>query len=476
MIGSYHNTNRRIKKGIRVKSLIAAIFTASVIFNACKAQSVFTVLKNATVIDCKGKKALEKASIIIKDSLIFAIGKFESLSIPDGSKTIDATGKYIMPGLIDAHAHVTILKTEDGKRVYDRNASESVLKILIEYGITTVRNPAAPTKEGIQLKNDAKNGKIVSPDIYTSGEAIQVCNGRIPDLWETCVATEADVIKEVNRQIDNGVDFIKVYSSMPENILKVIIETAHKRNTAVCGHLGRTSWLKAAQLNIDLFEHATDWNMLMLPSTKRPEYEQLIGKVGAMKARIKWLEWIDPNGKEMSNLMREIKRKNITVDPTLIAYATKFMGNDSLYISNPQMNMVPELVENWKRGTFVDDWSEEDFKEGHKQWTKMLTLIKKYYDANVTMVIGSDLPNPWVLPGVSLYQEMQFFSKAGIPNYDILKMCTANSSKVLKANARIGTIETGKLADIIILDKNPMTDITNVKTIEMVFKKGQRIK
>jgi len=458
------------------KFLCLLSFFIGLLLPNCKAQPLYTVLKNATVIDCINKSPLYNTTLILKDSLIYDIGKFEKLHIPAAATIIDVTGKYVLPGLIDVHAHVTILGTENGKRFFDRETSEKVLKILLEHGITTVRNPAAPTTESIQLRNDARTRKIISPDIYTSGEAIQFCNGRTPDLWETCVSNETNAAAEVNRQIDRGVDFIKIYSSVPANITKVIIKTAQDRNIPVCGHFGATSWTQAAAFGIDEFEHATDWSAAVLPPGKRKPYEDLIASEGAMKARIKWLEWIDPDGKEMTGLLKVIKQNNIIIDPTLIAYATKFMGDDSIYIANSEMNIVPELVANWKKGTFVDDWTKQNFSDGHKQWRKMLLLIKRYYDKEVTMVIGSDLPNPWVIPGLSLYQEMKFFSQAGIPNYDILKMCTVNSAKALKISSKTGTVEKGKLADIIVLDKNPLLNIENINSVGMVFKKGARAK
>lgn len=443
--------------------------------SGCKDQSSYFILKNGTLIDCASNKLLDNYSLVIKDSLIFKIDKFENIDIPNNATVIDAKGKYIMPGLIDFHAHTTILKTENATRVYDRKTSEKVLKLLLQHGITTVRNPAAPTKDGLQLKHDVLSGKITGPDIYTSGEAIQMYNGKKSDLWETHVSDETEAITEVNRQIDEGVDFIKIYSSVPENIVKVIIETAHKRQVNVCGHLSATSWLKATELGIDIFEHATDWHFSLLPKEHRSTYKELIKSHGAMKARIKWLEWIDPDGAEMAALLKSIKARKSVIGPTLIAYATKFMGDDTSYTCNHAMNRVPELVSDWEKGTFVDDWTKQDFEAGHKQWNKVLALVKKYYENGIRMVIGSDLPNPWVIPGISLYQEMQLMSQANIPNYEILKMCTINAAEALNISDKKGSLQVGKYADIIVLDKNPIADIQNIRTIQTIFKKGKNI-
>jgi hypothetical protein len=135
-----------------------------------------------------------------------------------------------------------------------------------------------------------------------------------------------------------------------------------------------------------------------------------------MKARILWLERLHVQGPEVAAAVDTLARHHVAVDPTLIAYVTKLRGDDPQYIASPDFKHVPApMMADWKKGTFVSDWSEEDFRRAHAVWPKLLELVKLYHDRGVTLLAGSDLPNPWVIPGVSFHQELALLAEAGIP-------------------------------------------------------------
>jgi len=163
----------------------------------------------------------------------------------------------------------------------------------------------------------------------------------------------------------------------------------------------------------------------------------------------------------------------VTVDPTLVAYRTKFYGDDPRYRTNPDSVYVPQLVcDIWRRGTFTDDWTNADYTRGHIVWPRVLELTKAMYDGGILLIAGSDLPNPWVVPGASLHEELQLLHDAGIPNLDILRIATHNGAVSLGLEDRIGSVSVGMEADLVILRADPVQDLANTRKIEWVIVNG----
>jgi len=168
-----------------------------------------------------------------------------------------------------------------------------------------------------------------------------------------------------------------------------------------------------------------------------------------------------------------LARRHVAVDPTLIAYATKFRGDDPQYIASPDFKWVPApMMADWKKGTFTSDWTPDDFRRAHAVWPKVLQLIKLYHDRGITLLTGSDLPNPWVIPGVSYHQELALLAEAGIPPREILKMATHDGAEALGILSDVGTLEPGKRADLVVLSADPLADIHNTRRIERVMQGG----
>ena len=263
------------------------------------------ILYDVTIIDGLGSEPVEHQVVIIHEGLIANIFTVQEYGNPPENQVLDVAGSYVIPGLIDMHAHVTILPMDEGGRLIadmDKRASEEVLRTLLDFGITTVRHLAAPAKIAVASRDSAGAGVIVGPEIITAGNA-----------------------------------------------------------------LNRTA------------------------------------------------TYFGPIVYEMIQVMED---SGMTVDPTLIAYRTRFYGGYLRYLTNPGSVYVPQLVcDIWQRGSFTDDWALEDFARGHTVWPRVLELSKAMYDGDVLLTAGSDLPNPWVIPGVSLHEELQLLHDAEITGH-----------------------------------------------------------
>jgi hypothetical protein len=266
------------------------------------------VLDDVTLIDGTGAPPRPHSRIVIAGRRLMAVGARDAVQVPEGATRLPVAGSWVLPGLVDLHAHVTFLRDPARFRDYDRATSEQVLRIILAHGITLARNPAAPATEGVALRDDLRAGRLAGPRLLTAGEAIDFGPDR----------TEDEVRAEVRRQAALGVDFIKVYARMPPSHVGAAVEEAHRRGLKVIGHLQATTAAEAARLGIDAITHATTWTPSLLPLSRRAAYEESQRAKGFIRARIDWLEAVDVEGPEISDVVRAVAERHIPLDPTLM--------------------------------------------------------------------------------------------------------------------------------------------------------------
>jgi imidazolonepropionase-like amidohydrolase len=429
----------------------------------------YTAIKNVTIIDGTGGAVQKSMVILLKDSIIQDIKPMDGYDFPSNTEIIDATGKYVIPGLIDVHAHVTVLGFDQNLGISDKidwEASLQSLKTMLQYGITTVRNVAAPTNEGILLRDSVAKANLPSPTIFTSGAALN----KSTQTAFISTKTEEEVRIEVRNQVEKGVDLIKVYAGLEPPLVKAAIDEAHKQGVSVIGHLQNTTWTEAAEMGIDFITHAGNWSGYYLDEADQKKYTP------TMKGRLDWIDWIDFEGEKVQEMLDIMYKNGVSVDPTLIVFHTKFWAEDSLYRHHEKLAEVhPTILEMWNAFSFVSDWTDEDFERGQSLWPKLASLTKAIYDKGIMLTAGSDFPNPWVMPGLALHQEMALMVEAGIPPNEVIKIATLNGAKALRIDKTHGTIEVGKVADLVILNANPLEKIKNSYAIEKVIVNGKMI-
>lgn len=162
------------------------------------------------------------------------------------------------------------------------------------------------------------------------------------------------------------------------------------------------------------------------------------------------------------------------MDPTLVAYDSKFSDPaSSRYRQNPHVDMVPELHSDWRACTTITrEWTRDDYRRWAAAWPRMLALVGEMHRRGVLLTTGSDLTNPWVIPGVSLHQEFELLREAGIPENAILKMTGENAARSLQ-RSDVGIIEAGRRADLVLLAADPREDIRNTMRIRWVMLGGR---
>jgi imidazolonepropionase-like amidohydrolase len=397
------------------------------------------ILEGATVIDGTGALPKPDTTIVLNGSRIAylssnAENNYFDLNFSASTNIINLTGKYIIPGLLDMHAHVANVR----KNSYNQSESEYMLRMLLTYGVTTIRNPGGPTEQSVALRKNVSEEKIAGPQIFTAGQLLNTPQIPVPFV-ERQVQTEQDVRHEVRNQAAAGVDYIKLYVGLSPELVKAAIDEAHSNGIKVMGHLYLTSWTDAANLGIDALTHGVPVSPFLLSEAD----QQRFSNTGDHPFNhFLWLDLVDLNGPEINNMISALVNNDIPVDPTLNVY-------EAIIKEEPQNQYL---------------------------WSKVLQLTKKLYDNGVTILSGTDIPNFDLVPGASLHNELELLVEAGIPPLEVISIATRNGAQALGIEEDVGTVESGKLADMIILSDNPVDDISDTMKIEAVINNGHSIK
>jgi len=390
------------------------------------------ILEGASLIDGTGSPPRNDSVVVLKDERILTVtDKGNYTTYPKDSEIVNLTGRFLIPGLFDMHAHVAGVLDSS----YNQTVSENTLKALLDNGITTIRNPGGPTKESVALRDAVAAGQIKGPQIFTAGRLIN--DLPFPTRFvETIANTEAEVRKEVKSQADAGVDYVKLYVGLYPNLVKTAIDEAHNQGIKVIGHLYLTSWTDAANLGIDALTHGVPVSPFLLSEDKR---EIFIENGRGPFDHFLWLNLVDLNSTKINEMINALVKNKIPVDPTLSIY-------EAMLKDDPQNQHL---------------------------WSKVLQLTKILYDHGVTIMSGTDIPNFGLIPGISLHHELELLVKAGINPLNVIKIATSNGADALGILDDVGTIEAGKQADMIILNANPIINIRNIGAIEGVIEDGQ---
>jgi imidazolonepropionase-like amidohydrolase len=393
------------------------------------------ILEGATLIDGTGALPKPNTTIVIDGNRIVFVSNNTADNFDlnfSAANSVNLTGKYIIPGLFDMHAHVAnVLKDS-----YNQSESEYALRMLLTHGITTIRNPGGPTEQSVALRDNVSEGRIIGPQIFTAGQLLNTPQIPVPFV-EKRVQTEQDVRQEVRTQVVAGVDYIKLYVGLTPDLVKAAIDEAHFYGKKVIGHLYMTSWTDAANLGIDALTHGVPVSPFLLSEA---DQQKFLESSDHPFNHLLWLDLLDLNGPEINNMISALVSNDIPVDPTLDIY---------------------EII------------TKES--EHHYLWPKVLQLTKMLYDNGVTILSGTDIPNFDLVPGASLHHELEILVEAGIPPLEVIKIATRNGAQALGIEEDVGTIESGKQADMIVLSDNPVNEINNTKKIEAVINNGQLI-
>jgi len=433
------NFSKKIKSGIVILLLIIPIMSF------CQPGNHDCVITNVNIVDLNTGKILKNKTIAIDNNRIAAISDKEIVS-SDSTIVINGKGKYLIPGLWDMHAHY-------------RWSHVDLDPLLIANGITGIREMWGDMPAFVDIPKRSQQEGLLSPDVYRTADLI---DGNPPSFPAGClvVTTPDEAVDAVKSQMDKNVDFIKVYSSLSEECFMAIAEEANKRNIPFAGHIpNRVSIYKAIEAGMASSEHL--YGFLNACSSVDTSNEALV---------------ITFSEKRFDSICSVLAKSSMWLCPTLTVNRAMSYLNDTIFTNDTRMSFLPGYVlEIWnqKMNPYTKSQIEDFANSTRVRYLFELSLIGKMNEKGVKFLAGTDFPNPYVFPGFSLHDELSLMVKGGMPPLDVLRSATINAAIFMNKKGDFGSVEVGKLASLVLLNKNPLENIENTKTIEAVIVRGK---
>lgn len=424
-------------------------------------QDSATVIEGGTVIDGTGAAPLKNAVVIVRGNRIAGVGRAGSIHLPKNARSLPVRGKFVVPGLIDIHAH------------YHEWHGE----LHLAHGVTTVKDTGNPVEWLEALSAAIANGRAVGPRLFYTGNSLT----SPPAIRDHHIGLEnTDMARRAVRLLKaHGAVAAKVHQQVTPELLRAICEEAERLGMPVTGHLRRIGARDAALAGIAGLEHSTGVPRAVGPhpdllKTENQE-DELAGYYEDLNEAAEMREdQIDP-------LIRLLVERGVVIVPTLVTWfriasdaRANFAHEDAAYAKIKALSYVPERVRRmWQTSAIYEPQTPGDRERFRLAYQNMSRFLKRFHDAGGMILAGSATGES--VPGLSLQREMAMMVELGLPPSEVLQIVTRRNAEFLRKDRELGTIAAGKLADLVVVDRNPLQDIKNIKHISLVMKDGKII-
>src|SRR5271157_2837777 len=461
-------------------SLWRTFLLLSVILSSCSCSShppPSLAITHVTIIDATGAAPQRDMTVFLADEQIAAIGPSNSVSIPRKTKTFDATGKFLIPGLVDMHVHLTGASEPTGSR-------EFILPLLLSNGITTARDMGGDLDSLLKLRHEIERGQLQAPRIFFAGPYL---DGNPPFFQPSLIVTNsAEATKDVHALMSRGADFIKVQSNLRRDAYFAIADVCRREHITFVGHVpDRVTASEASDAGQKSIEHLT--GVLRACSSDEPLLIRKQFAAGPKKgtkaqSRDRELSWQREllesySDQQAAELIAKFLRNQTWQVPTLILLRNDaFPTPETDPSHDPRRKYIPlQVLANWRKGAKDRDKGAPplEFRLRSSFMEASLHIVGKIKAAGVPIMAGTDTTAPFVFPGSSLHEELALLVQAGLTPMQALQAATKLPAEFLGKFKTQGTIEQGKLADLLLLDANPLDDIQNTKKIRAVILRGK---
>jgi len=412
------------------------------------------VLKNFTLIDGTGRAPAASSAMIVDNGRVTWIGPATQLKPPAGAETVDLTGKFVMPGIINLHGHIgnTVDLQQDAK-FYTRDSIQKNLATYASYGVTTVVSMGTDQDLIFKVRAEQRAGRPAVARVYTAGQGM-IFKGGYGGLAGVTpgVSTAAEAESAVEAQAKKGVDIIKLWlddhlgaqKKMPYDIAKAIIDGAHKRNLPVAAHI---FYLEDAKQLVDYGVNG------LAHSVRDKSVDAAL--IAAMKKHGTW-----------------------QMAPTLTREASMFV-----YASTPEFvhdpffvrGVSPAVIQTLKSAQYQKSITADPHFDKYRGFFETAKKnLKALADSGVRYGFGTDTGPPGRFPGYFEQWELELMTQAGLTPMQAIAAATGNAAQFL-GTKDLGTLEAGKWADLIVLDRSPLQDIRNTRAIHAVYIAGNLV-
>lgn len=419
------------------------------------------LITNANIVDVQNNKILRKQIIGITNDTIRFMDNMTGRTSYKGRKVLDAQNRFVMPGLWDMHVHF-----RGGNSLIEEN--KDFLPLYMAYGVTSVRDAGGDiTPSVLEWRKKTATGELIGPRIFTSGPKLDGADPAWPGSLK--VTNNAGINKALDSLQKLNVDFVKIYDgSLTPEMFYAIIQEAQKRNMKTTGHMPMSAnLLTAVDYGLDGTEHM--YYLIKACSPKGDSLGKLGKGYGIMNDLVKTYD-----DDLASRVFSKLKVQKTTVTPTLyigkvlagLADADHSKDKTLPYIGKGVQKTYQRRIESARKAKAAGN---DMHKSTEELSSKMIVPMQK---AGVTILAGSDCGpfNSYVYPGEALHSELEELVKAGLTTQQALITSVINGPKFFDLEKYYGSLEKGKVADMIVLDKNPLRNIKNTRSIKFVIR------
>ena len=429
------------------------------------------------VVDMTGAPPRADQTLIIEKQRITALGPSDSTEIPRGAQILDARGKFLIPGLVDMHIHLTAAGEPDGSRKF-------IVPLLLANGITGVRDMGGYVDSIFPLRKEIAEGKRLGPQIVTPGPYL---DGNPPSFQPSLVVTNsAEANEDVRQLVKRGVDFIKVQSILSRDAYFAVAAAAWREHMVFVGHVpDHITASEAADASQHSIEHltnvmrgcASDEPRLMRQQFYVSKTKQSLSQSRARESR--WLHRLvqEYSPEKCAELFAKFKEKDVWQTPTLVLLKDDaFPTLENRATSDERRKYIPRVVlDTWKKsGSEQTKGMSAQNSVLHAQLLrKSMLIVGEMQKAGVKILAGTDSPAPYVFPGSSLHDELQLLVESGLTPMQALQAATSRPAEFLHTTQDSGTVEVGRFADLLMLDADPLDNIAGTRKIRAVILHGK---
>lgn len=429
------------------------------------------VFTHVTVIGATGQPALPDRTVVVVDDRIQTIGKFNETKLPKSAKVVDASGKYLIPGLWDMHFHL---------RGGPALLPGTWLSLLLANGITGTRELGGDIVDTVfRWRTETANGTRLGPRILTSGPKVDGPKPTWPGSFAVIDPTSARAA--VDKLKAMGADCVKIYSQdFPPDVFSALMDEARKQQLTVGGHLSFMTMTTrdAIKSGVKFLEHGALYVLGGCSRSEKQINDECLARRGSKQPMLgaermyRYAQTFDEGWTR--ELSTEMVGHDAWVTPTRVVLRQLESVGRTDYGQHPQRKYISSaLWQMWEQAhpTFSDD----ALKQLELVNETTGTMIKVMQSAGVGLLAGSDssTTNPYTFPGWSLHQELELLVRSGLSPMEALQTATRNPARFLGELRSNGTVEEGKIANLVLLTSNPLEDIRNSQKIDAVVLNGK---
>ena len=432
---------------------------------ACRSREPDGVaLLGATLIDGSGGPPLVESAVVVRRGHIESVGSRGDFQLPERTTEVDLTGKWIIPGLVDGHVHLVDPQAGVARWSLDR---------YLAWGVTTVRDVHGPLRSALALRRQLDRGWQPGPRVYSAGAMLDGVPPTYPDAITARTPEEAR--RGVDRLVNAGADLVKVYTRLDKTRLAAVLDEARVFNMRVAGHLGLTDAVTAARLGLGSLEHLSGIPEAALadPSALYAAHERSFFAGWTAFER----SWAGLDSASLAHVAGVLAARTVIAVPTLVLHETFSRLDDPAVLGDTMLRAIPE--EEQQRWNVPDmiaraGWTAADFAAFRRSRPAQDQFLRLFQAKGGRIAVGTDAANQMLIPGYSVHREMQLMVAAGLTPDEAISAATRNGALLLRVDS-LGLVAPGKVADLLVLGRDPLADIRNTLSIERVMLRGRSL-